>query len=513
MLQRSDIIKKHFKRSFKFLFVTLTSLILAFFPGALIVAADNQDTPRPGINKANEKNNVKPGWSNKHSNTEFNWEEIQGGSSGSGGGGEGGTGGGTSNPGGGEGGTSDGTSNPGSGEGGTGNGTLSTPGWDFINGKYTPVNGIYPGFPYGPANGDYNGMPFPAGAGALGIFSPYSPGYNGINNLSNLNKFASSDGSKAQLLERDTIWDEIEDGASILDTQLGVISAFEDVLKDATESNAISFSSALIKAPLSIANTVFDNDALDVANDAIGFTIDGVTGSVGWISKFKETHSFTNGASMFSKMGTMGKEGFKHLGSLGKNFSQRIGDSWNSFKSAKGFLGKTKNIASGTGNFFGKVKDFGGTQWNKMGLFGKIATPVAAVGSVFDGINAYKDFKNGDYKGVAESATSAAGGLLTAVAPFTGPAAPIVGGIGLGLSAISLGIKHWNKISAAGRAIGRGVANAGRAVGRGVANAGRAVGRGVSNAYNATTKAVGNAANAVGNAARGLAKGIGSLFG
>src|SRR5699024_5036179 len=175
MLQRSDIIKKYFKRSFKFLFVTLTSLILAFFPGALIVAADNQDTPRPGINKANEKNNVKPGWSNKHSNTEFNWEEIQGGSSGSGGGGEGGTGGGTSNPGGGdggtsggtsnpgggEGGTSDGTSNPGSGEGGTGNGTLSTPGWDFINGKYTPVNGIYPGFPYGPANGDYNGMPFP----------------------------------------------------------------------------------------------------------------------------------------------------------------------------------------------------------------------------------------------------------------------------------------------------------------------------------------------------------------
>src|SRR5699024_7280056 len=108
--------------------------------------------------------------------------------------------------------------NPGSGEGGTGNGTLSTPGWDFINGKYTPVNGIYPGFPYGPANGDYNGMPFPAGAGALGIFSPYSPGYNGINNLSNLNKFASSDVSKAQLRERDTIWDEIEDGASILES-------------------------------------------------------------------------------------------------------------------------------------------------------------------------------------------------------------------------------------------------------------------------------------------------------
>src|SRR5699024_3206336 len=125
MLQRSDIIKKHFKRSFKFLFVTLTSLILAFFPGALIVAADNQDTPRPGINKANEKNNVKPGWSNKHSNTEFNWEEIQGGSSGSGGGGEGGTGGGTSNPGGGEGGTGGGTSNPGGGEGGTGGGTSS----------------------------------------------------------------------------------------------------------------------------------------------------------------------------------------------------------------------------------------------------------------------------------------------------------------------------------------------------------------------------------------------------
>src|SRR5699024_9031438 len=207
-------------------------------------------------------------------------------------------------------------------------------------------------------------------------------------------------------------------------------------------------------------------------------------GSVSWINKFKETHSFKNGASMFSKMGTMGKEGFKHLGSMGKNFGQRIGDSWKSFNSAKGFLGKTKNVASGAGDLFGKVKDFGGTQWNKMGLFGKIATPVAAVGSVFDGVNAYKDFKSGDYKGFAESATSAAGGLLTAVAPFTGPAAPIVGGIGLGLSAVSLGIKHWDKISAAGRKVGRGV----------------------SKAYNATK-------NAVGNAVDGIAKGIGSLFG
>src|SRR5699024_11888378 len=88
MLQRSDSIKQCFKRSFKILFVTLTSLILAFFPGALIVAADSEDTPRPGIDKANEKNNVKPGGSNNHSNTEFDWEEIQGGSPGSGGDGE-----------------------------------------------------------------------------------------------------------------------------------------------------------------------------------------------------------------------------------------------------------------------------------------------------------------------------------------------------------------------------------------------------------------------------------------
>src|SRR5699024_3158923 len=123
MLQRSDSIRNYFKRSFKILFVTLTSLILAFFPGALIVAADNQDTPRPGINKTNERNNVKPGWSNKHSNTEFNWEEIQGGSPGSGGGGEGGNGNDTSNPGGGAGGNGNDTSNPGGGEGGNGNDT------------------------------------------------------------------------------------------------------------------------------------------------------------------------------------------------------------------------------------------------------------------------------------------------------------------------------------------------------------------------------------------------------
>src|SRR5699024_10171442 len=149
---------------------------------------------------------------------------------------------------------------------------------------------------------------------------------------------------------------------------------------------------------------------------------------------------------------------------------------------------------------------------------------VAAVGSVFDGVNAYKDFKNGDYKGVAESATSAAGGLLTAVAPFTGPAAPIVGGIGLGLSAVSLGIKHWDKISAARKAVGRGIANAGKAVGRGVKNAAskvynatsKDVGKATDAVSNAASKAadtVGKAANKVGNAAKGLAKGIGSIFG
>src|SRR5699024_1132119 len=267
-------------------------------------------------------------------------------------------------PGGGEGGSGDGTSNSGgSNAGGYNDGSMPNSSWDSINGKDNPLNGIYPLYPYGPGNGGYNGMPYPSGTGALGIFSPYGPGYNGINNnLTDLNKAATTNGSsKTKLRERETIWDEIEDGTSILDTQLGVVSAFEDVLKDASESNALSFTSSLIKAPLSIANTIWDNDALDVTNDALGFTIDGITGSVGWINKFKETHSFANGASVFSKMGTMGKEGFKHLGSLGKNFGQRIGDSWKSFNSAKGFLGKTKNIASGAGDFFGKVKDFGGT--------------------------------------------------------------------------------------------------------------------------------------------------------
>src|SRR5699024_594755 len=217
-----------------------------------------------------------------------------------------------------------------------------------------------------------------------------------------------------------------------------------------------------------------------------------------WVQKFKETHSFKNGANVFSKMGTMGKEGFKHLGTMGKGFGQKIGDSWKNFNSAKGFLGKTKNVASGAGDFFGKVKDFGGTQWNKMGLFGKIATPVAAVGSVFDGVDAIKDFSNGNYKGFAESATSSLGGMLTAAAPFTGPAAPIVGGIGLGLSAVSLGIKHWDKISAAGRKVGRGIANAGKAVGRGFGKA-----------YNTASKAVGKTTDAISKGANKAGKAVG----
>src|SRR5699024_8979496 len=284
MLQRSDSIKNYFKRSFKILFVTLTSLILAFFPGALIVAADSEDTPRPGIDKANEKNNVKPGGSNNHSNTEFDWEEIQGGSPGSGGDGEkdgsdghtsnppggeeggsgddtstppgdneGGTGDDTSNPGGGEGGTGDDTSNPGGGEGGTGDGTTSNPdgsdpGWDSINGKNNLLNGIYPGNLDGSGNGDYNGMPFLAGAGALGILSPYGPGYNGFNNLSNLDKFASKS-------KKASMWSEMKDGVKGMNVQLGVIKAFEDHYRNQnSDTKAVSLAGTLIKAPLNMLN-------------------------------------------------------------------------------------------------------------------------------------------------------------------------------------------------------------------------------------------------------------------
>src|SRR5699024_7888231 len=397
----------------------------------------------------------------------------------------------TSNPGGGEGGTGDDTSNPGGGEGGTGDGTTSNPdgsdpGWDSINGKNNLLNGIYPGNLDGSGNGDYNGMPFLAGAGALGILSPYGPGYNGFNNLSNLDKFASNNSSKAKPHESDSICDEIEDGAGIVETQLGVVSAFEDVLTEFTESNAISFSSSLIKAPFSIANTLLDNDALDVTGDAVAFSTDTAANSYKWVKKFKETHSFKNGANVFSKMGTMGKEGFKHLRTMGEGFGQKIGDSWKNFNSAKGFLGKTKNVASGSGKLLSKAWNSGVKKWKGMGFFGKVAAPVAAVGSVFDGVQAGKDFVNGNYKDFAESATSAAGGLLTAVAPLTGPAAPIVGGIGLGLSAVSLGIKHWDKISAAGRKVGRGIANAGKAVGRGFGKA-----------YNTASKAVGKTTDAI----------------
>src|SRR5699024_792895 len=239
--------------------------------------------------------------------------------------------------------------------------------------------------------------PFSAGAGALGILSPYGPGYNGFNNSSNLGKFASKN-------KKASMWSEMEDGVNGLNVQLGVLKKFEELNRNKnSDTKAASLAGTLIKAAVSMLNIMFDNDALDVTSDAVGFSADTVTNSYSWVQKFKETHSFKNGAGMFSKMGTMGKEGFKHLGSMGKGFGQKIGDSWKNFNSAKGFLGKTKNVASGAGDLFGKVKDFGGTQWNnKMGLFGKVASSVAAVGSVFDGVNAYKDFKSGDYKGVAE---------------------------------------------------------------------------------------------------------------
>ena len=80
------------------MFVTVTSLFLAFFPGALVIVADSHDTPQPKINKADEKSNVKSGWSPGHSSTKYNWDELQGGSSNPSKGGEGGSGNGTSSP-------------------------------------------------------------------------------------------------------------------------------------------------------------------------------------------------------------------------------------------------------------------------------------------------------------------------------------------------------------------------------------------------------------------------------
>src|SRR5699024_6298758 len=267
----------------------------------------------------------------------------------------------TSNPGGGEGGTGDDTSNPGGGEGGTGDGTTSnpdgsdpgwfnngsssTPGWDSINGKNNLLNGIYPGNLNGSGNGDYNGMPFLAGAGALGILSPYGPGYNGFNNLSNLDKFASKS-------KKASMWSEMKDGVKGMNVQLGVIKAFEDYYRNQnSDTKAVSLAGTLIKAPLNMLNVMFDSNALDVTSDVVAFSTDTVTNSYKWVQKFKETHSFKNGANVFSKMGTMGKEGFKHLGTMGKGFGQKIGDSWKNFKSAKGFLGKTMNEVRGAGHF------------------------------------------------------------------------------------------------------------------------------------------------------------------
>ena len=104
---------------------------------------------------------------------------------------------------------------------------------------------------------------------------------------------------------------------------------------------------------------------------------------------------------------------------------------------------------------------------------------------------------------------STAGGALLIAAPFTGPFAPIVGGIGAGLGVISAGMDigklvydNWDSISS-------GIGNAAGAVASTVGDVASAAGDAIGNAASAAGDALSDAGSAISD---GLGK-VGDVFG
>lgn len=104
---------------------------------------------------------------------------------------------------------------------------------------------------------------------------------------------------------------------------------------------------------------------------------------------------------------------------------------------------------------------------------------------------------------------STAGGALMIAAPFTGPAAPIVGAIGVGLGVVSAGMdlaklvqQNWGDITST-------VGNAANAVTSAVGNVASAAGDAIGNATSAAGEALSNAGSAISDGLGGLADAFG----
>ncbi|MEE1649474.1 hypothetical protein V1260_01550 [Brachybacterium sp. J144] len=136
-----------------------------------------------------------------------------------------------------------------------------------------------------------------------------------------------------------------------------------------------------------------------------------------------------------------------------------------------------------------------------------------AVDVITGGINAYKGFTSGDVYGGVSGSLSAVGGALLIAAPFTGPAAPIVGAIGAGLGIVSVGMdlgreiyRNWDGITST---VGGAFSTAGDVISGAASTASDAIGGAVSSAGEAISDAASTASDAIGGAIDGLGNAFG----
>ncbi|MFC7376821.1 MULTISPECIES: hypothetical protein [unclassified Brachybacterium] len=254
----------------------------------------------------------------------------------------------------------------------------------------------------------------------------------------------------------------------------------------------------------------------------IGFIKDLVKDGQSMYLKLKELSDFLgripSAADEYAQLAQRGLQKLWRGAYLDELFSS--GKGWQ--KAAENVLGKL-GLPSSIGNFepgkyLNKLDDVAPFLKTGGRMLGK-ALPFVDIGvgihQAFTADNTYDQVSGG---------IGAAGGTLLAIAPLTGPAAPVVGAIGAAAGVVSIGMdlgktvyENWdgitNAVGNAAEATVGAVSNAASTVSDAVGNAAETVGETVSNTASTVSDAVGNAAESVGDTVSDGLDSLGGLVG
>lgn len=184
------------------------------------------------------------------------------------------------------------------------------------------------------------------------------------------------------------------------------------------------------------------------------------------------------------------------------------------FKAGKGWQGAAEKLLGKLGlpTSIGKFKPL-----EVLNKLDDVAPWLKTTGSVLGKALPFVDLATGAHQLFTSDSTydkisgglSMIAGAATIAAPFTGPFAPVLLGIGAGAGVISAGMDIGKLVYDNWDGISQTVGNAASAVSTGVGNAASAVSEGIGNTVDAASEGLGNVASAVSDGIGNLGKAFG----